>query len=150
MSYGVSEAAKRVGRSRATIKRLIAAGTLSASRAGPGQPLVIDAAELVRVFPAPARDPPAERLGEPPRAGDEPAVIAAKFEAEQTKVAMLERVNDDLRRRLDQADTDRRQALDRLAAAKGRITALLANQRPAAPVAPHPAQEAPRRSWWRW
>src|SRR4051794_41799638 len=87
MSYGVSEAAKRVGRSRATIKRLIAAGTLSASRAGPGQPWVIDAAELVRVFPAPAREPPAERLGEPPRAGDEPAVIAAKFEAQQTKRA---------------------------------------------------------------
>jgi len=45
---------------------------------------------------------------------------------------------DDLRHRLDQADTDRRQALDRLAAAQERIAALLTDQRPA------------RRSWWRW
>ena len=46
----------------------------------------------------------------------------------------------DLRHRLDQADTDRRQALDRLAAAQERIAALLTDQR--ATVA--------RRSWWRW
>jgi hypothetical protein len=143
MSYGVGAAAQRVGRSRATIKRMIAAGTLSASRSGPGQPWVIDAAELARVFPAAARELPAERLGEPSRAGDEPAVIAAKFEAEQAKVAMLERVNDDLRRRLDQTDADRRQAFDRLAAAQERITALLTDQRTALPA---PA----RRSWRLW
>ena len=34
-------------------------------------------------------------------------------------------VIEDLRRRLDQSETDRRQALDRLAAAQERITALL-------------------------
>jgi len=39
-------------------------------------------------------------------------------------------------RRLDQADTERRQALDRLAASQERIAALLTDQRPA------------RRSWW--
>jgi excisionase family DNA binding protein len=143
MSYGVGEAAQRVGRSRATIKRMIAAGTLSASRTGPGQPWVIDAAELARVFPDPAREPPAKRLGEPLRAGDEPAVIAAKFEAEQAKVAILERANEDLRHRLDQADADRRQALDRLAAAQERIAALLTDQRPTPPA---PA----RRAWWFW
>src|SRR4051812_22546911 len=116
MSYGVGEAARLAGRSRATIKRLIAAGTLSASRSGPGQPWAIDAAELARVFPPSAHKPTAERLDEPSRSGDEPAVIAAKFEAEQAKVAMLERSNEDLRRRLDQADADRRLALDRLVA----------------------------------
>jgi hypothetical protein len=50
----------------------------------------------------------------------------------------------DLRRRLDQADTDRRQALDRLAAAQERVAALLTDQRQPAPN-PSPA---PRRSWW--
>ena len=78
MSSGVGEVAHRVGRSRATIKRMIAAGTLSASRAGPGLPWVIDAAELARVFPASARELPAKRLSEPSRASNEPAVIAAK------------------------------------------------------------------------
>jgi hypothetical protein len=43
-------------------------------------------------------------------------------------------------RRLDQVDADRRQALDRLAAAQERIAALLTDQRPPAPV----------RRWWRW
>jgi hypothetical protein len=139
MSYGVGEAARLAGRSRATIKRLIATGTLSASRSGPGQPWAIDAAELARVFPAPAHKPPAERLVEPSRADDEPAVIAARLEAEQAKVAMLERTNEDLRCRLDQSDADRRLALDRLAVAQERIAARLTDQR-------QPA----RRSWRLW
>src|SRR3954469_2320928 len=144
MSYGVGEAARLAGRSRATIKRMIATGTLSASRTGPGQPWVIDAAELARVFPAPAHEPTADRPGEPLRAGDEPAVIAAKLEAEQAKVAMLERANDDLRRRLDEERAERRQTADRLAAAQERIAALLTDQRPI--VLPAPA----RRGWWPW
>jgi hypothetical protein len=37
-----------------------------------------------------------------------------------------------------------------LAAAQERITALLMDQRSAAPIAPQPAPEAPRRRWWRW
>jgi chromosome segregation ATPase len=49
----------------------------------------------------------------------------------------------ELRRRLDQADADHRQVLDRLAAAQEQVTALLTNQR-AAPAAPA------RRSWLPW
>jgi chromosome segregation ATPase len=49
----------------------------------------------------------------------------------------------DLRCRLDQADTDRRQTLDWLAAAQERIIALLSDQR-ATPPAPL------RRSWLPW
>ena len=75
-------------------------------------------------------------------------MIAAKLEAEQAKVAMLERTNEDLRRRLDQADADRGLALDRLAAAQERIAALLTDQRPA-PLAAAPSPP-PRRSWWLW
>ena len=58
----------------------------------------------------------------------------------------------DLRHRLDQADTDRRQALDRLAAAQERIAALLTDQRSMHRPLPfsQPAPPALRRSWWRW
>src|SRR3954453_23265568 len=52
MNYSVNQAARLVGKSRMTINRAIASGTLSASRLGPGKPWVIDAAELSRVFPA--------------------------------------------------------------------------------------------------
>jgi len=49
----------------------------------------------------------------------------------------------ELRRRLDQADANHRQALDRLAAAQERITALFIDQRAtSAPLA--------RRSWLPW
>ena len=48
----------------------------------------------------------------------------------------MDRVNEDLRHRLDQADADRRQALDRLAAAQERIAALLTDQRAAPPTLP--------------
>src|SRR3954467_14023376 len=56
---------------------------------------------------------------------------------------------EDLRRRLDQSDTDRRQALDRLAAAQERITALLTDQRAAPTPQPDPLLPA-KRSGWLW
>src|SRR4051794_41280541 len=99
MNYGVGEAARLAGRSRATIKRLIAAGTLSASRSGPSQPWAIDAAELARVFPTPAHKPPADRLVEPSRAGDEPAGISARARAEKAKRGMLLGPNEEFRPR---------------------------------------------------
>jgi hypothetical protein len=52
--------------------------------------------------------------------------------------------------RLDEERADRRQALDRLAAAQERIAALLTDQRPAAPVAPLAAPEVPQRRSWRF
>jgi hypothetical protein len=55
----------------------------------------------------------------------------------------------DLRCRLDQADVDRRQTLDRLAAAQERTAALLTAHRaplPAPAASPVPA----RRAWWPW
>jgi hypothetical protein len=66
---------------------------------------------------------------------------------ELAEIRIAERVAtteaNDLFRRLDEERTDRRQALDRLAAAQERIAALLTDQRLAAlPPA--------RRSWWSW
>ena len=134
MSYSVGEAAQLAGRSRATIKRLIAAGTLSASRSGPGKPWTIDAAELARGFPDPAREPPSEPLGEPPRAGGERAVIAAK----DALIAEQHEALADLRRRLDRADDERYRLQAQLGEALTQVR-LLTDQR-----------QPTRRSWfWR-
>lgn len=71
MIYSVTEAAKVVGKSRMTIIRAIAAGTLSASRSEPGAPWTIDAAELARVFPGSDHDPNTVPDGVLPRSGDD-------------------------------------------------------------------------------
>src|SRR3954463_11180544 len=135
MDFSVTDAARVVGKSRMTIIRAIAAGTLSASRSEPGKPWTIDAAELARVFPDAEHDSNRVPNAVLPRSGDDrpPNNDGA------TKDALIleqRQTIDDLRRRLDQADAERRQALDRLAAAQERISALLTDQRPA------------RRSWW--
>src|SRR3954453_14301341 len=139
MSYSVGEAAQLSGRSRATIKRLIAAGTLSASRSGPGKPWEIDAAELARVLPTPAREPPSEPLDEPPRADNERAVIAAK----DALIAEQREALADLRRRLDRADDERERLQQQLGEALQQVR-LLTDQRPISP------QPVSRRPWWRW
>jgi excisionase family DNA binding protein len=137
MMYSVTEAARAVGRSKATIIRAIAAGNLSASRDDAGKPWRIDPAELARAFPEPVHDP----VHEPDRDASRSDVIREK----DALIAAHEETITDLRRRLDQADSDRRQALDRLAAAQERIAALLTDQRPAPPAA-----SPPHRRWWHW
>src|SRR3954453_23942739 len=133
--YNLPQAAAAVARDRSTILRAIRGGKLSATRDTATGGWLIEPAELHRLY---AAQPDAQQ-----RNADATAVIEARFEAEQAKSAMLERTVDDLRHRLDQADIDRRQALDRLAAAQERIAALLTNQRTPEPL---PA----RRSGWRW
>src|SRR4051794_30567744 len=140
--YSVTEAARAVGRSKATIIRAIASGTLSATRDEPGKPWRIDPAELVRAFPDPVPDP----VQEPDHDASRTAVIREK----DALIAAHEATIGDLRRRLDAADIDRRQALDRLTAAQERIAALLTDQRKSQTVADLPAPAAPRQRWWRW
>jgi hypothetical protein len=76
-------------------------------------------------------------------------VLRAQLEAERARAAVLEGTVDDLRRRLDQREADHRMALDRLAAAQERITALLTDQR-ATPVTTPERPVSQRRSWWPW
>jgi excisionase family DNA binding protein len=135
MNYSVTEAARAVGRSKATIIRAIASGTLSAERDEPGKPWRIDPAELTRAFPEPVHEP-----------AREPDHDASRTDVIREKDALItahEATIADLRHRLDQEATDRRQALDRLAIAQERIAALLTDQRPTLPA---PA----RRGWWSW
>jgi excisionase family DNA binding protein len=136
--YSVTEAARAAGRSKATIIRAIASGTLSATRDDPGKPWRIDPAELARAFPDPVHDP----VHEP----DHDTSRAALIREKDALISAHEATVRDLRHRLDRSDSDRRQALDRLAAAQERIAALLTDQRTPAPAVPAPA----RRAWWPW
>jgi hypothetical protein len=118
-------------RDRSTILRAIRHGKLSATRGAATGGWLIEPAELHRLYPA---QPDAQQRNADAIAAT--AVLEARLEGEQAKVAMLERVNDDLRRLLDEERRERRQV-------QARLDALLTDQRSALP--------APvRRSWWRW
>ena len=142
----MSQAAKAIGRARSTLNRDIAQGKISVTRGGTGQPC-IEIAELERVYGHVDIRTLAEsvRIGQDGTAENRPDVVALQRELalvreeRERERQQAEIVAADLRRRLDQADTDRRQALDRLAATQERIAALLTDQR--APA---------RRSWWPW
>jgi multidrug resistance efflux pump len=135
MPYTVAEAAKAIGKSKAAVFRAIRKGTISAARDESRGVFLFDPAELHRAFP-PASTVSADTL-------PDTATDASRFAELQGRLVDAHGTIDDLRRRLDQADADRRQALDRLAAAQERIAALLTDQRPAAPAA-----SPPRRRWW--
>jgi hypothetical protein len=147
MQYSVTEAARIAGKSRMTIIRAIAAGTLSATREEPGKPWTIDASELARVFPGADHVPNHVPNIVLPRSGDDRPQNGGDPSHQDKDALILEQRQtiDDLRRRLDQEAADRRQALDRLAAAQERIAALLTDQRaPALPTV------LVRRAWWPW
>src|SRR5215213_1837839 len=71
MIYSVTEAARVAGKSRMTILRAIATGTLSASRSEPGAPWTIEASELARVFPDADHVPNHDPNHVLPRSGDD-------------------------------------------------------------------------------
>jgi len=120
MAYSLTEAAAAAERNRSTLVRAIKAGRLSASRDEATGEWRIEPAELHRLYPV------ADASGA--ASGEASAVLQAKFEAEQAKVALLERTNEDLRRRLDVSTQQLGEALAQVRA--------LTDQRPA------------RRSWW--
>ena len=141
MAYSLTEASIASGRNRSSVLRAIKSGRISASRDEATGEWRIEPAELHRLYPV------ADASGAAPdRNSSAPAEIQelrARLGDKDTTIAEQRAALDDLRRRLDQADADRRQALDRLAAAQERITALLTDQRPA-------PSASTRRSWWPW
>jgi hypothetical protein len=87
------------------------------------------------------------RRADEERARAEQQIEMLRKELSESRIAeqLATAESTDLRRRLDQADTDRQQVLDRLAATQERIAALLTDQR-TSPPAPEPT----RRRWWYW
>src|SRR4051794_438572 len=133
VTYSVAQAAKAIGKSKHTVLRGIAAGKISATRDEATGAYRIEPSELHRVF-APAtravHEPVQNVSDETIRA----AVLQAQLEAERTMVATLERVNEDLRARLDVATGQLGEALAQVR--------LLTDQRAVPP--------AIVRSWWPW
>ena len=138
--YSLAQAAKAAGKSKPTLLRAIRAGRLSATRHDDGT-YAIDPAELMRAFPSVswAIPDPVKQTVPQNGGGYEPGVLGeieglrALLAERDLRLADKDRAIDiaeatiaDLRKRLDQA------------------TALLTDQRPAAPSDP------PRRSWWQW
>lgn len=99
----------------------------------------IDVADVQRLWP---QRPPLDTVTTPQNSpvivGDSPqealviSAVVAKLEAAEQRVADKDAVIDDLRRRLDQSEEERRQV-------QARLTAVLTDQRPAR-----------QRKWWPW
>jgi len=136
MNYSVNQAARLVGKSRMTINRAIASGTLSASRLGPGKPWVIDAAELSRVFPVADHVQHDVQHNGQARAGDDHDVLNGELRELRARLADSQDQVADLRRRLDTATAQLGDALTQVR--------VLTDQRAAAPAA------VPSRRWWQW
>jgi uncharacterized protein YhaN len=150
VSYSLSQAAKATGRSKATIHRAIQSHRISAEREEDGS-WRIDPAELHRVFPPVSTEPVQNVELRQSETGDGTAElrhrIAELQQERERERADKDAVIADLRRRLDEERSERRQTADRLAAAQERIAALLTDQRTA--PAPMPTPEKPGRKWWR-
>jgi predicted site-specific integrase-resolvase len=121
VAHTLGTAAHAAGVSKSTLRRAIEKGRLSATRREDGS-YEIDPAELARVFPRPSAD--TAEMARSDTANDTGGL--------QREVAVLREVVEDLRRRLDASEAERRQAQERL-------TALLTDQRPVR-----------RWKWWPW
>src|SRR5215204_1745676 len=102
MAYSLAQAAAATGRDRSTLLREIKTGKLSANRDSATGAWQVDPAELVRVYGIGNSEAKSE-----PGIGGSQADTRLLLEVERTKTAGLEirlsdmeRVNDDLRRRL--------------------------------------------------
>lgn len=127
MPHTLGEAAKAVGVSKSTLRRAIERGRLSATRLDDGS-YAIDPAELARVFPRPSAATP--EMARSDTANDTGA-LRLEVDLLREQLEQIKGERDDLRRRLDFSEDERR-------AAQERLTALLTDQRPR------------RGGWWPW
>ena len=127
-SLSAREAAEQVGLTKQAIIKAIRKGTISAVKDESGE-WRIEPAELFRVYQAVATvDDNQQATGHVDGAAGLQREIAFRDE----KIGLLQEQIDDLRRRLDDSEAERRQTQERL-------TALLTDQRPTT-----------RRKWWPW
>jgi excisionase family DNA binding protein len=125
MSYSVGEAAKATGVSKSTLSRAIKSGRISASRRTDGS-YSIDPSELHRVYaPISSASPAtvAPLQNDAPRNPHETPVLEAQLDAARELLKDRDDTIADLRRRLDQAEGERREA-------QARVVGLLTDQRP--------------------
>ena len=136
MTYTIGEAAKATGLTKPTLSKAIKNGKLSAVRNENGS-YTIDPAELHRVFPPASSNQQKECNSLRLETHLQLAQMLEKEQEERERERrQLANQIDDLRRRLDEAETARREA----AAETRRLTLLLTHQPPA---------ETPRPGFWR-
>lgn len=140
MKYSLSEAATATGKNKTTIQRAIKNGKISALKGDSGS-YQIDPSELHRVFPPAAsqRDAQLTKSNETQQAeiarGN--SSLARILELEKELAVARERTNG-LEAQKDQMTGTINDLRKRLDNAEGRVTALLADNRPK------------RASWWPW
>ena len=144
MSYTLGQAASATGKSKMTIQRLIKKGTISANKLDSGE-WAIDPAELHRVLPL-VEDTGPDRLMLRDDTPNDTGWLQRELEGRDEQIRQIEQQGErerqqlqstieDLRRRLDQSEDERRRA-------HLQITALLTDQRP--------KEEPPRaQGFWR-
>ena len=122
------DAARLVGRNRATLYRYIDDGTLSVEQETRGKQRVrvVDTAELERVF-----GPLSDLERQSATVEKRPATTVDETVALRSEIDALRRENELLRRQLEETRSD-----------KERLFRPLEDRRPAEPP--------PRRPWWRW
>jgi predicted site-specific integrase-resolvase len=129
MAYTLGEAAKATGISKAGLSRAIKRGAISAERQENGS-YKIDPAELHRVYPPVAEIQPKEATdGRELRAQN--TELRARLEVATQRLTDKNEVIDDLRRRLDGSDEERRKV-------QAQLTALLTD----------PSQTRPKPRRW--
>lgn len=141
VSYNLVEAGAAVGKSKSSILRAIRKGLISAARDEATGGWLIEPAELHRVYP-PVAPGSVQATNGTSRNHDETAELRVRLEAAEAAIRFRDEVIADLRQQRDREAEERR-----------RLTALLADQRPAtSPAAPAESNSraAPRRSWWLW
>lgn len=129
MAYTLGEAAKATGISKASISRAINSGRISATKKDDGS-FSIEPVELHRVYPpkstTPVTETPSETLrngNADTRNGSDSNVLQARLDAALEQLRDRDGTIDDLRRRLDQSDEERREA-------QARVIGLLAGPSP--------------------
>lgn len=136
MKYTANQAAKITGKAVPTITRAIKSGKLSADR--DGKNLVIDAAELFRVFPpvSPIGNDVTEKSYN--QLQHETANSNSNIEVLQQEATMLR----EMLQRERETVQDLRDRLDKESDERRRLTLMLTDQRK-----PEPAP-TPKSSWW--
>lgn len=112
MKLTLQQAANATGKAKSTIQRAIKSGKLSASRNEDGS-YGIDSSELARVYElrAPGSAPVATQHYATPERNNETELLRAKIELLQMQNEILKETTQDLRKRLDNSDAERRQLL---------------------------------------
>ena len=126
------EAAKEVGKSKATLWRAAKTGALSVTKNEAGQ-ILVDSSELFRVFQAKRSEPRLMIQDEAVHVTHEADDTALRLAVAETKIEALHAMVQELQRARDAWQAQ----AERLALA-------------APIIAPGPAASEPRQSWFRW